>query len=418
MERDDVPSTHAGLRGARRERRARDVAPSHGWRDRRDAPRSRVGRTARRRPPSGDVPPGDRRRTPRACGRACAGRSSGCARRRSCCRPSARACRGSRPSRPRAAACPTGMRITSASGRSSTRCRPPTSAGRASTPISGVVGQHDGRLDEVLELAHVAREVVARRARGAPPARTRSSAGRGARSRSRGSARRAGARRSGARAAAACGSSRPSAGSRGPRGTAPCAPSPRGRRSSRRRGARRRGVGRFSPTRSTSRVWSTRRSFTCVWSGISPTSSRKSVPRSAASKRPSRSADGAGERALHVAEELALEQPLGERRAVDLDERARGCARSPRGAPPPRAPCRCPTRPRISTVAFVGADLRDRAEHLLDRGRLADEALAPDAVAGERLAQPLAATGSSRARSADSTTPRSRGRSSGFSRKS
>ena len=48
-------------------------------------------------------------------------------------------------------------------------------------------------------------------------------------------------------------------------------------------------IGRLEPMRSNSRSWSTRRSFACVASGISPISSRKSVPPLAVSKRPLRS---------------------------------------------------------------------------------------------------------------------------------
>jgi hypothetical protein len=60
-----------------------------------------------------------------------------------------------------------------------------------------------------------------------------------------------------------------------------------------------------------------------VAGGISPISSRNSVPVSASSKRPEPALRGAGERALLVAEQLALEQRLGERAHVHGDERAR-----------------------------------------------------------------------------------------------
>ena len=59
---------------------------------------------------------------------------------------------------------------------------------------------------------------------------------------------------------------------------------------------------------------------------MSPISSRKSVPPSASSNLPRRSRDRAGERALHVAEQLALDQLLGDRRAVHLDERPAAAA--------------------------------------------------------------------------------------------
>ena len=61
-------------------------------------------------------------------------------------------------------------------------------------------------------------------------------------------------------------------------------------------------------------------------SGISPISSRNSVPPLACKKRPARATLRVGEGAARVAEELALEQRLGHRRAVDGDERPRGAA--------------------------------------------------------------------------------------------
>ena len=64
-----------------------------------------------------------------------------------------------------------------------------------------------------------------------------------------------------------------------------------------------------------------RNSLAWAPSGSSPTSSRKTVPPCAASSRPTRRLSRAGERALLVAEELALEQRGRERRAVDAHER-------------------------------------------------------------------------------------------------
>ena len=55
---------------------------------------------------------------------------------------------------------------------------------------------------------------------------------------------------------------------------------------------------------------------------------------------------GAGERAAHVAEQLALDQLLGNRRAVHLDERRRCGGGSARGCCAPPAPCRCRSRRR------------------------------------------------------------------------
>ena len=51
------------------------------------------------------------------------------------------------------------------------------------------------------------------------------------------------------------------------------------------------------------------------------------MPFDAAPKRPTLSRIGAGERPLHVTEQLALEQALGQRAAVDREERTFGARR-------------------------------------------------------------------------------------------
>ena len=87
-----------------------------------------------------------------------------------------------------------------------------------------------------------------------------------------------------------------------------------------------------------------------------------------------------GERAALVAEQLALEQRLGDRAAVDRHERPGCAAGSPRGWRARSAPCRCRSRRRRARVASVGADALDQREHLADRLGLADQpvvALAP-----------------------------------------
>ena len=105
---------------------------------------------------------------------------------------------------------------------------------------------------------------------------------------------------------------------------------------------------RCEPTGRTSRSSSARSSFTCSASGMSPISSRNSVPPSAAWNRPRRSCDRAGEGALLVAEQLGLEQALGNRAAVHRDERRVG-ARGWRGGWRARAaPCRCRSRRRCT----------------------------------------------------------------------
>ena len=78
---------------------------------------------------------------------------------------------------------------------------------------------------------------------------------------------------------------------------------------------------RLLPTRSKLRSCSTRSSFTCICSDMSPISSRNSVPPSANSKRPTRVGQGAGECPFLVTEQLALEQIRGDRAAIDRHER-------------------------------------------------------------------------------------------------
>ena len=106
--------------------------------------------------------------------------------------------------------------------------------------------------------------------------------------------------------------------------------------------ARRPGSARSPPTRTTSRSCRARSSFTCSAGGMSPISSRKSVPPSASSNLPRRAGDAGRDPALD-AEQLALEQRLGQRAAVERDERA---ARGPRGGGGAwrSAPCRCRSR--------------------------------------------------------------------------
>ena len=121
-------------------------------------------------------------------------------------------------------------------------------------------------------------------------------------------------------------------------------PSPAGRGAWRRRCARRRAAVRWPPTRSKLPSCRTRSSRTCAASGSSPISSRKSVPPSARSNQPLRCADGAGEAAALVAEELGVDQPGRDRAAVHAQERARRARASARGSRARRPPC--PSRSR------------------------------------------------------------------------
>ena len=85
--------------------------------------------------------------------------------------------------------------------------------------------------------------------------------------------------------------------------------------------------------------------------------------------------DRAGEGALLVAEQLALDEPRGQGGAVDLDQRLVALAGSWSGWPGRSAPCRCPVSPVISTVASVGGDAADLVEHGQQRGAAADDLL-------------------------------------------
>ena len=80
-------------------------------------------------------------------------------------------------------------------------------------------------------------------------------------------------------------------------------------------------IGRDEPMRVTSPYSTARSSRSCAAIDSVPISSRNSVPRSASSKRPARRAGRAGERARLVAEQLGLDQRLGQRRAVHDDQR-------------------------------------------------------------------------------------------------
>ena len=85
---------------------------------------------------------------------------------------------------------------------------------------------------------------------------------------------------------------------------------------------------------------STCSSLACSAGFISPISSRKIVPLCACSNLPMRVRRRAGEGALLVAEQLALEQLGRQRRAIDLHERLAACASSADGWRARPAPCR------------------------------------------------------------------------------
>ena len=99
----------------------------------------------------------------------------------------------------------------------------------------------------------------------------------------------------------------------------------------------------------TSRSWRTRSSFAWMLERLADLVEEERARRRPARRGPRRGAVGAGERAAHVAEELALEEVLGQRGAVLCDEgrRARGpwewIARAQSSLP-------VPLSPSISTV--------------------------------------------------------------------
>ena len=123
-----------------------------------------------------------------------------------------------------------------------------------------------------------------------------------------------------------------------------------------------------------------------------------SVPPSAASTRPGLVAHRAGEGAARVAEQLAREQLLGQRRAVDGDERAGRRAGSARGARARARPCRCRSRraagparrtrrPRASVVEHRAhrAATRSRGRPRAPRRRAAPRARRPARRAARAL---------------------------------
>ena len=236
-------------------------------------------------------------------------------------------------------------------------------------------------LEDVAQLAHVARPVIVEQQLRARRARCRPAAGRGRGRSPRGTLRSAAGCRRAARAAAAAGSRTRSAGSRGPRGTARCAIA---RCRSRLVAATMRASVRSTrvpPRRWNSRSCSTRRNLACAGGLISPTSSRNSVPPAACSSCPGLLCVRAGERAALVAEQLGFEQLLGQRRAVQRDERAVACAARRDGGSARRLPCRCPIRRAAAPSCRSRRTCVACVSTCAPLGRLADDA----AVAGARV---------------------------------
>jgi hypothetical protein len=104
------------------------------------------------------------------------------------------------------------------------------------------------------------------------------------------------------------------------------------------------GTSSSPPTGRTRRSCRARSSLACSSSGISPISSRNSVPPLASHEQARPGAAGVGEGALDVAEQLALEQRLRQGRAVDRHERPGRALGEAGAARAPPAPCRCRSR--------------------------------------------------------------------------
>ena len=120
-----------------------------------------------------------------------------------------------------------------------------------------------------------------------------------------------------------------------------------------------------------------------AWPGapgeISPISSRKSVPPSAASTRPGWSLTAPVKAPARVAEQLAGQQLVGEGRAVDDDEGPSAARRAARGERAPARPCRCRSRPAAAPRRRRPAAVcsTSRTARIARRGRLQRRPPAP-----------------------------------------
>ena len=217
------------------------------------------------------------------------------------------------------------------------------------------------------QLAHVARPQIAH---GGPPCVSGANALRRSSSRARapgpGTARRGGRCPRAARAGGAPGREPRSTDETGLRGSAPRSPPGRGRRWSRTRSARRpRWCGCRPPARTTSP-----RPPAGAWpggpgSGPGPGRSRGCRPR-AISIFPSLASARVGEGSALVTEQLRLEKLLGDRRAVDPDERARRCGARRSEASGRGGPCPSRSLPRAaprSSPRRGGSRTREQRAH-------------------------------------------------------
>ena len=160
---------------------------------------------------------------------------------------------------------------------------------------------------------------------------------------------------------------------------------------------------RVPPTRWNSRSSSTRRNLACT-SGLI---SRDLVEEQRAARGLLDAADlgrdRAGERALLVAEQLGLEELLGQRRAVDRDERLSARAASPGGSRRETTSLPVPDSPVMSTVVSDGRHAPDLEQRLLPRPRDADDPAPPARPSSRASVSTVASSRSARSRASAAT---------------
>ena len=146
-----------------------------------------------------------------------------------------------------------------------------------------------------------------------------------------------------------------------------------GRRWWRRGCARPPGACATSRPRSNSPVSSTRSSLACRLSGTLAISSRNSVPPSASSKRPTRSALASVKAPFTWPNSSLSNTPSRQPARVDRDERPRRRAARRRAAPRATTPLPVPFSPVISTLASEGPTRSISSQHRLHGRRLGDQ---------------------------------------------
>ena len=133
------------------------------------------------------------------------------------------------------------------------------------------------------------------------------------------------------------------------------------------------GMGSLPPTRRIVALLERAQELRLQRRGSSPISSRKQRAAVGRLEQAAPGGDGAGERAALVAEQLGLEQRLGQRRAVDRHERAVGARAARRGCARATSSLPVPVSPSMSTVASSAGHARDQLVDLRHLVRLAHQ---------------------------------------------